>query len=281
MLRSAQNKRPLATLRRTGGSRRPLNVAVDSGRGPTVVLVHGIASSYTTFENLLALFGERHRVIAVDLLGFGGSAAPDGATFTLEEHVEYLRRTIASLHIRGPFVLVGHSMGALISARFAARMPRLVRGLVLVSPPVYLPAASVGHPGDRAAMGLYSSAYSFARGNKDLVLRAAARLGPHWPVKGTFDISETTWNAFSLSLERSIESQTAIADVARVDAPIRLVYGTRDPLLARGTLRIVERMRHVTTHRVRGGDHLIRPATARVIAAAVDALLRTGRPGPP
>ena len=61
-----------------------------------------------------------------------------------------------------------------------------------------------------------------------------------------------------------------IIDVAAVDVPIEVIYGTLDPFLVPVGLRIIERMRHVTVHRIGGGDHLIRPPMARVIATAVE-----------
>lgn len=259
--------------------RRPvLNVALDQGTGPVVVLVHGIASSYVTFENLVPLLRPGHRVIAVDLLGFGGSPAPAASTFTLEEHVEYLRRTLSRLGLQKPYVLVGHSMGGLIAGRYAAKHSRDLSGLVLVSPPIYLPAEIVGDPVDRAAMTIYRRAYNFLRRKKAFTMRNAALLARLSPIKNVLEVNERNWTAFVLSLEHSIESQTIITDVASIDAPIQVVYGTLDPFLVPGAIRIVERMRHVTVQRVEGGDHLIRKRMARVVAAAIESVSAGERP---
>ena len=82
-----------------GVFRRPplLHIAVDIGTGPAVVMIHGIASSSVTFENVVPLIETSHRVIAIDLLGFGGSPAPADSRYTVEEHVASLARTIRSL----------------------------------------------------------------------------------------------------------------------------------------------------------------------------------------
>lgn len=255
-------------------SRRPqrLYVAIDEGQGVPVVLVHGIASSHVTFENVTPLLRESHRVIAVDLLGFGRSGSPAGARFTPEEHVAALARTISHLDLRERFVLVGHSMGSLIAARYAATHPAALAGVVLVSPPIYLPPETVADPVERAAMTLYRRVYDFLRRRKSFTMRNAALLARLSPIKNVLDISDRNWTAFVLSLQNSVQSQTAIADIATTDVPIQVVYGTMDPFLVPGAVRIVERMRHVTTHRVAGGDHLIRKRTARVVATAVGAL---------
>lgn len=251
--------------------RRPplLHVATDDGQGPVVVLLHGIASSSVTFERLVPLLLPRHRVIAIDLLGFGESPAPPDARYTIEEHVAALSRTLGALRLDAPFVLVGHSMGALIAARYTALNGRRVSRLVLVSPPVYLPTTTIGDETDRAAQGLYFRAYEYLRGNKDFTMRAAAALARLSPIKNLLEVSERNWHAFVLSLQNSIETQTTVTDLAAVRVPVELVYGSLDPFLAPAGLRVVEQLRTVTTHRVDGGDHVIRTRMARVIATAI------------
>lgn len=250
--------------------RRPplLHVAGDVGTGHPVVLLHGIASSSVTFEYVVPLVEGRHRTVSIDLLGFGGSPAPVDAEYTIEEHVASLRRTLRRLGLRR-FVLVGHSMGALIATRYAATYRRSVTRLVLVSPPIYLTPAELGRPGDRTAMGLYFRLYEFLRANKEFTIRAAAGIARLSPIKNLLDVSERNWNAFVKSLEKAIESQTTVSDLVEVRAPVHLVHGTLDPFLHPAGLKIVANLRNVTEHKVQGVDHVIRPPMARVVATAV------------
>lgn len=247
-----------------------LHVADDSGEGPLVILIHGIASSSVTFSELVPLISGRHRCVSIDLLGFGKSPAPADATFTIEEHVDAVTATIASLRTRGPFILVGHSMGSLIAARFAARFPRKVSKLVLVSPPLYVAPSEIGDPMDRVAMSAYLRAYEYLRLNKSFTTRSAAFLSRLSPIKNVLDVSEDNWNAVVLSLQNSIESQTAISDIASVRVPVEIVYGTFDPFVMTAGLRIVEQLRQVTMHRVDANDHLVRKRLARVVARVID-----------
>ena len=252
-----------------------LHVAHDAGEGHAVVLVHGIASSSVTFENVVPLLSGRYRVIAIDLMGFGNSPSPLSSNYTLEEHVQALKRTILSLRIKGRITLVGHSLGALISARFAAENPTLLSQLVLVAPPVYVPGDTVIDPVERLHIDALQKLYDFMRQNPAFTSASAKALARLSPIKNIIAVNEQNWRAFSLSLEKCIESQTTMTDIAQVRVPVELVYGTRDPFLAPAGLRVVERMRGVATTRVEGMDHLIRPRFAKEIVRVID------NPSPP
>ena len=73
-----------------------------------------------------------------------------------------------------------------------------------------------------------------------------------------------------LSLQNSIESQTAVSDIASVRVPVHIVYGTLDPFLMTAGLRIVEQLRHVSVTRVDANDHLVRKRLAKAVAKAID-----------
>ncbi|MEO5921788.1 MAG: alpha/beta hydrolase [Pseudolysinimonas sp.] len=246
-----------------------LHVAIDTGDGPPVVMLHGIASSSVTFEKLVPLVEPFHRVVAIDLLGFGESPVPDGSEYTMEEHAASVARTVRHLRLRGPVVVVGHSLGALIATRYAARNPRKVSKLVLISPPIYLPTSTIGGASGKTAMDLYFRSYEYLRENKEFTIRAARSLALLSPIKNLLDVTERNWRPFVLSLQNSIETQTTLSDLASVAVPVELVYGSLDPLLAPAGIQIVEQLRHVTSHRVQGGDHVIRDRLARVVATAI------------
>jgi pimeloyl-ACP methyl ester carboxylesterase len=246
-----------------------LHVADDRGSGPIVVLIHGIASSSITFQNVLPLIEGRHRCISIDLLGFGQSPIVEGIEYTLADHAAAVQRTIASLHLREQYTLVGHSMGSLIGARFAARYKRDVNKLVMVSPPIYLSPSELSDDVDRGVMDLYLRAYQYLRANKEFTLRNAQIVEKLLPIPKAMDINERTWTPFIKSLQNSIESQTTVSDIAAVRVPVEIVYGTLDQFRSEGTMRIVERMHGVEVHRVAASDHLIGKRLARVVAESI------------
>ena len=268
-LRDALHRWLTRSVRRLRLRRPPLlHIAGDEGEGPVVVLVHGIASSSVTFQNLVPLLEPTHRVVSIDILGFGRSPAPADAAYTLEEHAAALHRTLRTLRLRRPFVLVGHSLGSLIVSRYAAEHPGTLSRLVLVGPPVYGPPAAIGDRRVRSRVSAYLRAYEFLRNNKDFTLRNSAVLAKLLPIKGVFELTERSWTPFVRSLENCIEQQTVVSDLARVRVPVEVVYGSLDAFIAPGSLAVIEAMRHVTMHRVEANDHIIRKRLARVVAAA-------------
>lgn len=246
-----------------------LNIASDVGEGPVIIMIHGIASSAATFDKVIPELSDHYRCISIDLLGFGESPAPEHAKYTIEEHVASIAATVRSLRLRAPFILVGHSLGSLLSARYAARHPAQVSRLVLVSPPVYLSPTEIGDPAVRSQVGLYLKVYEFMRQNKDFTMAAASTISRILQLGTVLEVTERNWNAFILSLRNCIESQTTVADIASVRVPIDVVYGGLDQFIAPGTLRIIEQMRHVTMHRVDVSNHLVRKRLARELVKVI------------
>jgi len=185
---------------------------------------------------------------------------------------------IDGLDLPDRFVLVGHSLGALVSSRYAVGHSDLLTGLVLVSPPVYLPPEFIGDPIGRRTMRLYLDVFRLLRTRRDFTIRKAALLNRLSPIKNLLEVNDGNWNAFMLSLQNSIESQTGLTDIAAVEVPVHVVYGTLDPLLVPGSMRLLGRLRHVTVHPIDGNDHVIRKRMARVVKVAVDSLTQWSDP---
>lgn len=231
------------------------------------MLVHGIASTSATFTHLAPLLAADHRVISIDLLGFGGS--PDGEDYTIDEHVEWIERTIRSLGLAQPFTVVGHSLGGLLMARYARRHPRRVRKLVMVNPPIMLDPDDIGDRRERMAVEAYLRSYRFLRRNKAFTLKHFGLIARLLPIRGALVVTEEDWEPFVRTMKNCIESQTTISDIAGVRAPIAVVHSSADQLVVASGLRLVRRFRHVATHRVAGGDHLIGRRLAREVIRSV------------
>lgn len=88
---------------------------------------------YWTHSGVPLLFAG-HQTVVVDLLGLGDSPQPWFLRYTVDRHLEALRR---SLPLDQPMILVGHSLGAILALAFASRYPHCVRELCLISLPYF------------------------------------------------------------------------------------------------------------------------------------------------
>jgi pimeloyl-ACP methyl ester carboxylesterase len=88
------------------------------GAGPPVVLVHGFAGSAAAWDGVAEGLAARHAVYAVDLLGFGLSAKPSRADYSLAGHGRRVAALLAALDLRD-VTLAGHSMGGVVAAHAA------------------------------------------------------------------------------------------------------------------------------------------------------------------
>src|SRR5215204_7072721 len=101
------------------------------GRGPALLLLHGITNSSETWEHVAQRLIRRFTVIAPDLLGHGRSATPRG-DYSLGAHASGARDVLTALGIERATV-VGHSLGGGIAMQFAYQFPERSERLVLVA----------------------------------------------------------------------------------------------------------------------------------------------------
>ena len=103
---------------------------------PVVLCVHGLGGSALNWGLLAPLLAETHRLLAVDLFGHGRSGLPtrprpDALTADRRLLDRFVREVVGE-----PVVLLGHSMGGVLTILHAAAAPDTVQRLVLLSPPV-------------------------------------------------------------------------------------------------------------------------------------------------
>lgn len=96
----------------------------------SILLIHGLGDEADTWRHLIVPLAATHRVIAVDLPGFGRSDKPDVA-YTIQFFQDTLNELLDTLSIPS-VALVGHSLGAIISQTIALNHPARVKRLVLI-----------------------------------------------------------------------------------------------------------------------------------------------------
>lgn len=221
--------------------------------GDTIVLVHGFLGSSYDYRYLSERLSETHRVIAVDLPGFGHSDKPLDYDYTRENQAETLASLMEALGIER-YVLGGHSMGGDVVLRHADMYPERVEKLVLF--------ASVG--GEESAPRalprivyalLFQNYYVQRRGFDTLFVDENFQSAAYFEPMYYFTRQIPTAVLRKFSEDRDETPLTEL--LGEIETPTLLLYGDKDtwtPLeigetlddsLANSSLEILENVGHM------------------------------------
>lgn len=146
--------------------------------GSPIVLVHGFVESTDVWARVAPLLARHHRVIALDLRGFGYSDRT--GPYTAASMADQVEALLRKLDVRRP-LLVGHSMGAGVLAELARRQPGAYRGMIFADGDG-LADGSSGPLGAVASGPVAAIAIAIAL-SSDPIMRSILRgaYGPHHP----------------------------------------------------------------------------------------------------
>lgn len=97
---------------------------------PVVVMVSGLGDGMSSFEGVAPELAKQATVIVYDRAGYGGSAMTSGPRDAAAAERE-LAGLLAQSGVRGPYVLLGHSLGGMFAEYYAAKHPDQIAGLIL------------------------------------------------------------------------------------------------------------------------------------------------------
>lgn len=233
----------------------PLHYADFEGEGQTIVCVHGLGGSHLNWAAVAPGLAQNARVVAPDLAGFGRSPLA-GRSAAIRANRALLDRFIDTVST-DPVVLIGNSMGGMLSMMQAALRPEKISALILVDPA--LPRASGVRPDPLVAATF--AAYAVPGVGEQFLRRRAKVLGPEGLVRETMrmccvDPSRVPRDVFEAHVELARErmetmpwASKAFLEAARsllgilarrrtyqemmreVRAPTLIVQGARDRLV--------------------------------------------------
>jgi pimeloyl-ACP methyl ester carboxylesterase len=109
----------------------------DEGKGPTIVLLHGVMASLHTWDGWVEALSPHYRMVRLDLPGFGFSdPLPNDHDYTPQASVGRMNKVLTALGVDRCH-LAGNSLGGLLSWYYAATYPERVERMILISPVAY------------------------------------------------------------------------------------------------------------------------------------------------
>ncbi|WP_127498264.1 alpha/beta fold hydrolase [Paenibacillus glycanilyticus] len=139
----------------------------------TIVLIHGLGLNLEIWEPILPFMKEHYRVVLLDLRGHGLTERGD-VPLSWELFTEDLLMLLTKLEL-GPVHLLGHGFGASLAVKFSIEHAELVKSLVLLSTPAFLPRKTVA---------------SIIQGRKQLISKGSMLNLAESLVNGIFKLTE-------------------------------------------------------------------------------------------
>lgn len=230
----------------------------DDGDGPALVFIHNGGMSSVIWRNQSATLSDDHRVIAIDLPGFGDAPLPE-VPAKLDEMVEVVAALIGELAI-APVVLVGNCMGSNIAVKTARAHPELASAVLAVNP---LTEASFSSGGIGFLHRMQRVAATPTR-----LLRSVSRRVPVTKLTGTQTLrfqlgrkgvaKKLHHDPELLACQLRSDQMPALVDVlddmaaygaidredTRTDVPTRIVWGEQNHVLSRAKAGHLEARLH-------------------------------------
>lgn len=128
-VRLKQQYPPIGKMVDIGGYR--LHMHVEGEGTPTVILDAGAGGIGLSWELIRPAIAKVTRVVTYDRAGLGWSD-PSPKPRRADVMAEELHTLLINAKIQAPYILVGHSLGGVVSRQFAAKYPNEVAGLVMV-----------------------------------------------------------------------------------------------------------------------------------------------------
>jgi pimeloyl-ACP methyl ester carboxylesterase len=231
------------------------------GRGRPVVLLHSSMGSKGQWRLLVERMRRSHRLIAIDLCGYGTSPMPPvGQPFTLQHELQLIDSVLRVALLPGEtFHLVGHSYGAAVALKLARSKPHLLQSLALYEPVAYhlLP------PGHRGRVELESVRDELQRcADRGEALLGAQRFIDYWSGAGAFaQLPRSVQTSLAHLVPKTLQDFEAISrepcdlDGCRnIHVPVCLFSGNAGPRPPRDVIDVLaEVLPHARRHRVDAG----------------------------
>jgi pimeloyl-ACP methyl ester carboxylesterase len=263
------------------GARLYYYAAGTRGAGEPVVFLHGFPTSGHLWTDVIPLMPAGHRIVVLDLLGFGRSDPPKGRSLSLGAHAERAVGLLDALGIDAACI-VGHDLGGGVAQAMAIQAPDRVTRLALVDS-----VAFTGWPRRdvRLARALLRLTGRVAPGWLIAVLRADLERGYADSARAVHSLDRFTRPFTTADGRESFvehlraldarETRALAARLSEISAPTAVIWGAHDSFLSpKLGRRLAAAIPGATFEVVPGARHFTPEDAPRPVADAIAVLLK-------
>jgi pimeloyl-ACP methyl ester carboxylesterase len=229
--------------------------------GSPIVLIHCFSCAIDWWDRMLPMLERKHRVIAVDLLGHGGSEKP-GSGYTPQNQALAVSEALERLHVRDAEV-VGHSLGGAVTVALAQEHPQLVGKAVIIDMP---PDNSYGDLGFIASLAFQPVlGEALWRIKPDFSIRdgLGVAFAPGFDVPDAFveDVRRLTYTAYDDSPggnDDFLDEESLDKRMADAGQPLMVLMGAEEQIVNDPQRALAQYKRSVPsaqTHLIAGAGH--------------------------
>jgi pimeloyl-ACP methyl ester carboxylesterase len=254
---------------------------VDKGprKAPAILLVHCFSCAINWWDGMMPRLDRTHRVIAVDLLGHGGSEKPTSG-YTIPNQADLVAQALTRLGVRR-VEAVGHSLGGSVVTALAERSPQLVERVVIVDTAPTHHESSLGLIANAAFAPVIGEALWRIKPDFAVKKGLEVAFAPGFDVPDEFveDVDRMTYSPYHDSPDGSDEYSKEEALDRRMresGKPLMVLMGAEEQIVEDPAQRLAEYRRAypgTITHLIQGAGHspnVEKPAETAALVLAFD-----------
>ena len=229
--------------------------------GEPIVLVHCFSCAIDWWDGVMPALQRRHRVVAVDLLGHGGSEKPDSG-YTPENQARLVTEALERLDVSDATV-VGHSLGGSVSVALAEASPSLVDRVAIVDMPPDHSYGDLGFIAGLAFQPVLGEALWTIKPDFSVRQGLGVAFAPGFDVPDAFveDVKRMTYTAYDESpsgTDAFLDEQPLDRRMRAVAKPLMVLMGAEEQIVndpQRALDQYAKAVPSAETHLIAGSGH--------------------------
>lgn len=211
--------------------------------GSPIVLIHCFTCAINYWDGMMPALARRHRVVAIDLLGHGGSEKPSSG-YSVSNQADLIAQALARLGVSDAEV-VGHSLGGAVAVALAQQSPALVNRVMIIDTPPTHEDADLGLIAKLGFAPVVGEA--FWRIKPDFAVRKGLEVAfaPGFKVPDEFveDVDRMTFTAYDESasgFDGYVKEEPLDQRMAETGKPLMVIMGAEEQLIHEPAKRLAE-----------------------------------------